>query len=340
MVYGAIDLHSKFSQIRIVDGEGALLRERRVLTSRDALCKAFADCGAVRILVEASTESEWVAAALEAAGHEVVVADPNYAPMYGARQRRIKTDTRDAAALAEACRLGIVRRAHRVSRAQRTLRQELAVRRQLVRMRTGLIAHVRALLRQDGLRLGSGSSPTVHDRVARLDLPAPLRAVVTPLLEALAALTPIIATTTRALTAQADADAVASRLQTVPGVGPIVALTYRATLDDVARFPSAGHVSSALGLVPREDSSGERRQRGHITKVGPSEARTMLIQAAWTCWRSRTARTTPLRQWADRLAARRGARIAVVALARRLSRILYAIWRDDTVFRTTPACAA
>jgi transposase len=340
MVYGAIDLHSRFSQIRIVDAEGAVLRERRVLTSRDVLCKAFADCGSVRIILEASTESEWVAAALEAAGHEVIVADPNYAPMYGARQRRIKTDTRDAATLAEACRLGIFRRAHRVSRAQRTLRQELAVRRQLVRMRTGLIAHLRALLRQEGLRLGSGSSTTVHDRVAHLDLPAPLRVVVTPLLEALTALTPAIARTTRALTAQADADPITVRLQTVPGVGPVVALTFRATLDDVTRFPSAGHVSSALGLVPREASSGERRQRGHITKVGPSEARTMLIQAAWTCWRSRTARTTPLRQWADRLAARRGARIAVVALARRLSRILYAVWRDDTVFRVTPARAA
>jgi transposase len=163
-------------------------------------------------------------------------------------------------------------------------------------MRTGLIAHLRALLRQEGLRLGSGSSTTGPDRVARLDLPTPVRAVVTPLLEALATLTPAIARTTRALTAQADGDPIARRLQTVPGVGPIVALTFRATLDDLTRFPSAAPVSSALGLVPREDSSGERRQRGHITKGGPREARTMLIQAAWTCWRSRTARRTPLRQ--------------------------------------------
>jgi transposase len=340
MVYGAIDLHSKFSQIRLVDAEGVVLRDRRVVTTRERLVSGFDGYRPARILVEASTESEWVAQALEAAGHDVIVADPNYAPMYGARQRRITTDARDAAALAEACRLGIFRRAHRVSRAQRTLRQQLAVRRQVVRMRTGLIAHLRALLRQEGLRLGSGSSTTVPDRVARLDLPAPLRTVVTPLLEAFAALTPVIATTTRALTAHADADPVAVRLQTVPGVGPIVALTYRATLDDVARFPSAGHVSSALGLVPREASSGERRQRGHLTKAGPREARTMLIQAAWTCWRSRSVRTTPLRHWADRLAARRGKRIAVVALARRLSRILYALWRDDTRFRATRPVAA
>ena len=340
MVYGAIDLHSRFSQIRLVDAEGAVVRERRVETRRDRLVSAFADVGDVRILVEASTESEWVAGALEAAGYEVIIADPNYAAMYGTRQRRIKTDTRDVAALAEACRLGIFRRAHRVSPAQRAVRQQLAVRRQLVQMRTALISQVRALLRREGLRLRSGSSTSVVDRVAQLEVPAPLRAVLTPVLEALTALGPVIARTTRTLEQQADTDAVAVRLQSVPGVGPIVALTFRATLDDVARYPSAGHVSSALGLVPSEDSSGERCRRGHITKLGSREARAMLIQAAWTHWRSRRVRTAPLRAWADHLAARRGRRIAVVALARRLSRILFALWRDDSVFRSAAPVAA
>ena len=340
MVYGAIDLHSRFSQIRIVDGDGAIVRERRVKTTREALRIAFAALGSVRILLEASTESEWVAQTLEDSGHEVIVADPNYAAMYGARDRRIKTDRRDVAALADACRLGTYRRAHRVSREQRTVRQALAIRRQLVQMRSGLIAHLRAVLRQEGLRLGSGSSTSVVTRVERLELPATVRTVLTPVLEALTALAPTIATATRTLTATAAADPIAARLQTVPGVGPIVALTYRATLDRVERFPSAGHVSSALGLVPQEDSSGERRQRGHITKVGSREARAMLIQAAWSYWRSRTIRTAPLRPWADRLAARRGVRIAVVALARRLSRILYAVWRDHTVYRVPPVVAA
>lgn len=340
MHYGAIDLHSRFSQVRIVDADGTVLRERRVVTSRETLRKVCAGLGRLRILIEASTESEWVARLLESEGHEVIVADPNYAPMYGARQRRIKTDTRDVAALAEACRLGIFRRAHRVTPAHRQVRQQLAVRRQLVRMRTGLISQLRALLRQDGFCLSSGSSTTVPDRVARLELPPSVRLVVTPVLDALTALAPVIATTTRALTAQAQADPVAVRLQTVPGVGPLVALTYRATLDEVGRFPSAGHVSSALGLVPAEDSSGERCRRGHITKVGSGEARAMLIQAAWTYWRSRSVRRAPLRAWTDQVAARRGKRIAVVALARRLSRILYALWRDQTEYRMPITAAA
>ena len=141
------------------------------------------------------------------------------------------------------------------------------------------------------------------------------------------------------ITGPQSADPIVRQLQSVPGVGPIVGLTYRATLDTVGRFPAAGHVSSCLGLVPREDSSGERRQRGPITKTGSSEARSMLIQAAWTGWRSRTVRTTHLRTWADALAARRGKRIAVVALARRLSRILFAIWRDGTTFAAPPVAA-
>jgi len=340
MVYGAIDLHMRFSQIRVVDEVGAVVRERRVVTTRERLVAAFEGYGAMRILVEASTESEWVAQALEDAGHEVVVADPNFGPMYGALRRRVKTDGRDTAALAEANRHGWFRPAHRVSRAQRTLRQQLGVRRQLVRLRTGLISHVRALLRQEGLRLPAGSSATVPHRVAALAVPEALRAVLAPLIAALEGLTPVIRGTDRDLERQASADPITTRLQSVPGVGPIVALTFRATVDDVQRFPTAGHVSSSLGLVPREDSSAERRHRGHLTKVGSSETRAMLIQAAWSCWRSPTIRLTPLRTWTDALAARRGKRIAVVALARRLSRILYALWRDGTVFRTGLAPAA
>lgn len=339
MVYGAIDLHTRYSHIRIVDADGIVLRHQKVLTTRERLVTAFRGHGDVRILVEASTESEWVAPALEDAGYAVIVADPNYGPMSGALRRRVKTDDRDVEALAEANRRGWYRAAHRVSRAQRTLRQRLGVRRQLVRMRSSLIAPLRAILRQEGLRLPSGTTAAVDARLARVAVPPAVQAVLRPLLEALRALTPLLAQEDRALTTLAEGDPIVRQLQTTPGVGPIVGLTYRATLDTVDRFPSAGHVSSCLGLVPSEDSSGERRQRGHITKMGSSEARSMLIQAAWTCWRSRSMRTTQLRTWADALAARRGKRIAVVALARRLSRILFAIWRDGTTF-AVPRVAA
>jgi transposase len=229
------------------------------------LAAVFGGRPALPVLVESSTESEWVAQYLEELGQEVMVADPNYLPMYGARTRRVKTDKRDVAALAEACRLGTYRRAHRASASARALRRTLRVRRQLVRQRSALIHLLRALLRQEGV------------------------------------------------------------------------------LDDPARLGGrAARASAFIGVVPREDSSGERRQRGAITKTGPSDLRALLVQASWGIWRSKGRCGTAFRRWAHALAERRGRRVAVVALARRLSRMLLALWRDGTEFRepAAPAPAA
>jgi transposase len=331
MTYGAIDLHTRHSQIRIIDDEGQVLSDQRVVTTAERLVGAFARYPGARILVEASTESEWVAQALEADGHPVIVADPNYAPMYGEVRRKVKTDRRDAAALAEANRRGWYRAVHRVSATQRARRQVLRSRRHLVRMRSGTISLIRTLLRQDGYRLPRCSAPAVPTRVASLGLPSALQATVTPLTQVLRRLSEEIATLDRDLAGAATADPIVRRLMTVPGIGPVVALTFRAFVDDVTRFRTAGQVSAAIGVVPREDSSAERRHRGHITKAGPRELRSLLVQAAWVCWR-RAHPSGTLHAWTEHLAARRGRRIAVVALARRLSRILYALWRDETDF--------
>ena len=338
MVYGAIDLHMRYSQIRIVDAEGAVVRDQRVVTSRERLTKAFEGDGGMRILVETGTESEWVAQALEAAGHEVIVVDPNYAPMYGELTRKVKTDRRDVAALAEANRRGWYRAAHRTSAAQRGTKQVLRSRRLLVQMRTGAVSLVRSLLRQDGYRLASGSCETVPARVTRLAVPPALAETLAPLCQQIETLTTAIHAIEARLQTRTASDAIVTRLRSVPGIGLIVATTFRAFVDRHERFGHAGQVSAAIGLVPREDSSAERRQRGHITKAGPPELRSLLIQAAWVCWRHGGSGT--LRAWADRLAARRGRRIAVVALARRLSRILFALWRDETTFDVTKLATA
>ena len=338
MVYGAIDLHARKSQIRIIDAEGQVRRECRVMTEATRLVDGFGGHGAMRILLETGTESEWVAQVLEAAGHEVIVADPNYAPMYGEIRRKVKTDRRDVAALAEANRRGWYRATHRVSAAQRARRQELRSRRLLVQMRSSAISLVRALLRQSGYRLPSGTSRCVPVRLAQLPLPPALAETLVPLRRTIEALTSEIRTIDTRLTSHASADPVVRRLQTVPGVGPVVALTFRAFVDDISRFTQAGQVSAAIGLVPREDSSAERRHRGHITKAGPRELRSLLVQAAWACWRSKASGT--LGAWVERLAGRRGRRIAVVGLARRLSRILYALWRDDRTFDAATLAAA
>ena len=337
MEYGAIDLHTRRSQIRIVREDGTVVLDRRIDTTRDALAQLLSCRPPMRILMESSTESEWVAAHLETLGHEAVVADPNYAPMYGSRSRKVKTDKRDVAALADANRTGVYRRAHRASAGARHLRQTMRVRHHLVQMRGRTISLVRALLRRDGLRLASGSAERVVDRLDRLALPAALATILAPLRESLTQLTALLDGIEQGVEARAAGDATTQLLMTAPGVGPVVALTYQAVMDDPARFGGrAARASAFLGLVPSEDSSAERQRKGHITKTGPSDLRALLVQASWVIWRGRSAPGADLRAWAHALAARRGRRIAVVALARRFSRILYAMWRDQHVFEVRP----
>ena len=142
-----------------------------------------------------------------------------------------------------------------------------------------------------------------------------------------------IAAADERLAARVALDPVVERLMTVPGIGPVTAVAFVATLDDVGRFASAHQVEGFLGLVPTEYSSGEQQRRGRITKTGNVRVRWLLVEAAWRMLRSKDPQTGALRAWAERIAARRGRSIAAVALARRLAGILYAMWRDGADYR-------
>lgn len=329
--YIGIDVHKLSSQVCILTSDGELL-ERRIKTDRVSLEKMFAGRAAARILIEASTESEWVARYLEELGHEVIVADPNFAPMYATRSKKVKTDKRDARTLCEACRLGAYRPAHRTSDRQRRVRAQLAVRDALVRTRAKYMSLIGALARREGCRIPTGYPEGFVARVAKLELPEPLVLEVTPLLLVMQTLNEQIKEADRKLAQMVKEDAVVNRLCSVPGVGPVTAVTYVAVLDEVSRFGDAKQVRAYLGLVPKEDSSGEKRHRGKITKAGNSRARWVLVEAAWVLLRTKKPETEALRRWALGIAQRRGKRIAAVALARRLGGILYALWRDGTRF--------
>ncbi len=327
-----IDLHKRSSQICTLTTGGQLL-ERRIETTRERFAAALGGRPRARILIEASTESEWAARCLEQLGHEVIVADPNYAPMYGQRSRKVKTDRRDARALAEACRLGAYRPAHRTSDAQRHVRTQVMVREALVQTRSRYISLVGALLRREGARLGSGGAAAFPMRVARLQLPETLQQEIAPLQVMLKILNTRIQYADAQLENLVASDPRAQRLCTVPGVGPVTAATFVATVDRVERFAGAHQLEAYLGLVPRERSSGEKQCRGRITKAGNGRARWLLVEAAWSILRYKKPETLALRLWADRIAARRGKFRAAVALARRLAGILYAMLRDGTVYQ-------
>ena len=327
-----IDVHKRESQLCILADGGELI-EQRIRTEPERFAAVLGARPQARIVIEASTDSEWVARCLESLGHDVIVADPNFAPMYATRTRKVKTDRRDARALADACVLGAYRRAHRLSDPQRHVRGRLLVRDALVRTRTRYISLIRALLRQQGYRVPSGSAEAFVTRVRALTLPGPLLSVIAPLLAVMRHLNRQLAYSDETIERVGAHDERVQRLRTVPSVGPVTAAAFVATVDDVQRFRHAHQLEAYLGLVPSEHSSGEGRRRGPITKAGPGRTRWLLIQAAISILRRRPPEAEDLRIWALRIAARRGKHVAVVALARRLAGILYALLRDGTVFR-------
>jgi transposase len=315
-----------------IKADDGSITDRRIATSRERFTAVFGARPPARILLEASTESEWVARHLESLGHEVIVADPNYAPMYANRSRRTKTDKRDARTLMDACETGAWRPAYRLSEARRHVRAELAVRDALVRTRTRYIALAKALVRRDGLRVPTSASAWVPTRIAELDLSPTLTAELAPLFAVFAPLNAQIAFADARIAAFVREDPIALRLTTAPGVGPVTASAFVATIDDISRFRTAHELEAYLGVIPSERSSGEKRQFGHVTKAGNGRMRWLLVEAAWQILRAKSAETAPLRVWTLQIAQRRGKRIAVVALARRLAGILYAMWRDDVAY--------
>lgn len=331
VTHGAIDLGKKMSQVCILKDDGEIV-ERRIRTEPGRLTALLRPFPGIRVLLEAGTESEWVARCLEEIGCEVIVADPNYAPMYAQRQRRIKTDRRDARALLEACRLGAYRKAYRVSEAQRQVRWQIGTRESLVRMRTRTMVLVGSLLRQAGLHVPSGKAETFTTRLTGLEIPEPLQRAIVPLLAVLETLNRQVAVADRELEQLVRHDDRVKRLRTVPGVGPIIAATFVATVDQAGRFAGPHQLEAYLGLVPREYSSGERQRRGGITKTGNSRLRSLLVEGAWSIVTHSHPETAALRAWTLRVASRRGKPRAVVALARRLAGILFAMMRDNTVF--------
>lgn len=346
MQHIGIDLHKRESQICWLDDATGEVRQQRIQTRRDRFEAVLGHHAPGQALIEAGTESEWVAQVVEGLGHRVWVVDPSYAPMYPRRRGgRHKNDPRDAAALAEASLRGTYRPVHRVSRGRRVVREALTVREALVRTRTRLIATLRAAVRAEGLRVVSGAAEGFAARLRAVALPSDLAATVAPLLMVLDGLEAALAVADAQVAAHVAQDADMQRLQTAPRIGPVTSAAFVAALDTPTRFAHAGQVVSYLGLAPRDDSSGDRRRAGHISKAGPSRIRWLLVQAGWGILCGPETQGWPLRTWATALAARRGKRIAAVALARRLARILYAMWRDGTEFdrtapRTTTAAGA
>lgn len=323
MEHIAIDLGSKESQVCVRSAAGEIVTEGRIATRPDAIRRYLQGRAPGRVIVESAAEAFWVAEIARECGHDSRVVPSMLAPSLGVGRRGMKSDQRDARVLSEtSCRVELPS-VHIPCLATRKLQSRLGMRSCLVRSRTMLINAVKGYLRSMGQRARTRSKGWIKLVEGRGELE--------PMLQAIDALSSSIDTLQAELETVAKESELATRLQTVPGVGVVTALRFMATVDQVGRFPNGAVVGSYVGLVPSEHSSGEKERRGSITKAGSAAMRAVLVQAAWAALRSRR-RHEPMMCWARAVAKRRGKKVAAVALARKLSGILFALWRDGTSY--------
>jgi transposase len=330
MRYVALDLGAKKTSYCEVAGGRVVQRATvaRVDTMQSLLGP---DCPPATVAIEACREAWHVHDLLTSWGNEVVLVDTTRSKRLGIGQHGRKTDRIDAEVLAKALERGGIPVAHVLSPHRRELRRWLGVRRALVESRAHLVTMVRGLARERGVRLRSGRTDYFAIAVRKQRLDEQTLALFEPLLKLLDSIATELVGVEAELAKVCASEPIVTLLATAPGVGSIVAASFVSVIDEAKRFQSAHHVESYVGLVPSEDTTGGKRRIGAISKEGNGYLRALLVQAAWSVLRT-SDRHDPLRLWAEAVAARRGKRIAVVALARRLVGILWAMWRDGTVY--------
>ncbi len=342
--FAGIDVSLETSHVCVLDETGRIVREGKVDSEPAALAAFLRGTSLAfdRIGLEAGPLSQWLHAGLSAASLPVVLIETRHVKA-ALSAMTVKTDRNDARGIAHLVRLGWFRPVHAKTLLAQEIRALLTARKLLVEKLRDVENSLRGMLRGFGLKIGRASKAGYAARVRELVAgQAMLEAVATPVLHAREALREQYGVLHRRLLAIARGDEVARRLMTVPGVGPVVAVTFKAAVDDPGRFARSKAVGAHFGLVPRKYQSGEVDRTGRISKVGDALVRTALFEAA-NVMLSRTVRVSALKAWALRVAARQGAKKAKVALARKLAVVLHRIWVDGTSFRwgkTMEAAAA
>lgn len=335
--YVGMDVSLEEVSICVMDVAGHVLARGTTPTDPAAIVAFIAEQApdVVRIVHESGQISIWLTRELRALGAPVICIDARMAHK-ALSARPNKSDKADAEGLAHLARTGWYQEVHVKSEASDRLRTLIGARDRLLRIRKDIEGHVRGVLKTYGIRL----APVTAAR-NRASFRGQLQAVAEgdPVLEVVAASFIVAheavcsecAAIEDELVALARESALARRLMTVPGVGPIVALSFIATIDDAARFGKSTQVGAYLGLTPKRYQSGEVDHSGRISKCGDAAMRALLVEAASTLI-AKVKRFSPLKAWAVRLAARKGFKKAAVATARKLAVILHRIWCDGTIF--------
>src|SRR3974390_3720328 len=339
--FAGLDVSVKDTSICIVDDTGRITREVKVASEPGALLAVLMNASHrfKRIGLEAGPLARWLFSALAESGLPAICVETRH--MRAVLKAQInKTDRNDARGIAQMMRVGLYRAVHVKTLRSQKLRMLLTHRKLLQSKAIAIENELRGTLRNFGLKVGMVGPAKFEVRINELVANLPdLAVLVEPLLVVRRGPCRPVGVLHHRLLAIVRDDEVCRRLMTVPGVGPVVALTYRATVDVPARFRKSKSVGAVFGLTCSRDQSGERDRPGAISRCGDEMMRVMLYEAAQVML-TRTNRWSWLKAWAMKIARNRGKKKAIVALARRLAVIMHRIWVDGTEFRWTREIAA
>lgn len=339
--FAGLDVSLEETAICVIDEVGRIVREGRVASEPETLVAFFRASGMTmeRVGLEACSLTAWLQQGLSAEGIPAICIEARQAKAaMGAMPN--KTDRNDARGIAQIMRTGWFRTVHVKSPSCRSWRALLTVRRALLNKRRDVENGIRALLREVGLKVGTPSRKNFAARVRELVVDNQILAALAELLlSVIEVMTREVERLTKRVLDEVRREATCRRLMTVPGVGPLTALAFRATIDQPDRFRKSRAVGAHLGLTPRRYQSGETDIQGRISRCGDELVRTALYEAAHSLL-IRDTRWSALRVWGLSVAKRRGMARARVAVARKLAVILHRMWADGSVFRWSKQAAA
>ena len=336
-----LDVSLQLTAVCVVDQSGKIIREAMIPSDPEAIA-AFISANTTkvaRIGLESGPTSTWLWTELDCMGLPVVCIDARHAKA-ALKMQINKSDRNDAAGIARIMQTGWYREVRVKALDSHAIKALLVSRALLVKIKRDLENQIRGLLKNLGLVIGRAKMNTFASRAKELieDKPA-LVAVVEPLLKAREVIEQQVADLDRKVMRLARSDDQVRRFMTTPGIGPITALCYLATIDDPTRFGKSRNVGAYVGLTTRRYASGEIDWTGRISKCGDKLLRSYLYEAA-NVLLTRVAKWSTLKAWGMRIAKRSGIRKAKVAVARKLAVILHRMWIDGTEFQWSSKEAA
>jgi transposase len=333
--YAGLDVSLRSCALCIVDNNGKVHLEKELLCEimDIADCLASFDNPIERVGFEAGAMSQHVFFGLQEEGFDVVCMEARQVSAALSAMRN-KTDKTDAKGIAQILRTGWFSPVHMKSREAHGVRALLSTRKALLKKTMDLANEVRGLLKIFGVRLPRTVKHGSFDALVRpmIEMDEILAHAIIPLLDARVVLFQHYLELDRRVKRAASQDDVCMRMMTVPGVGPIAALSFKAAVDDPTRFKKSQPVAAHFGLTPRRFQSGEHDNLGRISKAGDRDIRATLYAAA-NALLMRTMAGSQIKTWGMRLMRTKGRRRAVVAVARKLAVLLHRMWIDGSEFR-------